>query len=206
MAKRMIVCRQCGVEKEHFAKEMCRQCYSHAHYIKNRDTVIERSAARDKDNPEKRREYSRNYRKRHPERARMSARMSDKNNAEKRHAAQKRRYHKNPEKYRARSRKYNLARRTRVLQHYGGKCACCGENNIEFLAIDHINGGGNIERRTTGVRSGIGLTIWIEQSNYPPHLRVLCHNCNMALAFYGYCPHWADKKPPEGWQGIGSIA
>src|SRR3990170_1408240 len=24
-----------------------------------------------------------------------------------------------------------------VIEHYGGKCSCCGENRIEFLCLDH---------------------------------------------------------------------
>jgi hypothetical protein len=24
--------------------------------------------------------------------------------------------------------------------------------------------------------------------------RVLCHNCNMALGFYGYCPHHPERS------------
>jgi hypothetical protein len=22
----------------------------------------------------------------------------------------------------------------------------------------------------------------------------LCHNCNMALGFYGYCPHYSEER------------
>jgi hypothetical protein len=33
------------------------------------------------------------------------------------------------------------------LKHYGSKCNCRGEDRDEFLAIDHINGGGNQERK-----------------------------------------------------------
>jgi formylmethanofuran dehydrogenase subunit E len=33
-----------------------------------------------------------------------------------------------------------------VINAYGGKCNCCGEDKYEFLAIDHVNGGGKKER------------------------------------------------------------
>jgi len=44
----------------------------------------------------------------------------------------------------------NTEIRMTVLKHYGGtppKCACCGESHLEFLAIDHIKGGGIKERK-----------------------------------------------------------
>lgn len=30
---------------------------------------------------------------------------------------------------------------------------------------------------------------WLEHNHFPPGFRVLCHNCNQARGFYGYCPH-----------------
>jgi hypothetical protein len=33
------------------------------------------------------------------------------------------------------------------------------------------------------------LYLWLKRNNYPTGFRVLCHNCNLAIGFYGYCPH-----------------
>ena len=74
-----------------------------------------------------------------------------------------------------------------VLNHYGGVCDCCGESNYEFLALDHINGGGGKHAKEVG--GGSKMIRWIIKNNYPPIFRVLCHNCNMALGSYGFCPH-----------------
>jgi hypothetical protein len=79
--------------------------------------------------------------------------------------------------------------RAEVLAHYGNKCACCGETHPEFLGIDHINGGGNKHRREPGVGSGAGFYLWLKKHHYPEGFQVLCHNCNLAKGFYGYCPH-----------------
>lgn len=83
--------------------------------------------------------------------------------------------------------------RLATLTAYGGKCACCGESRNEFLAIDHVNGGGNEHRRSlsTNPRGGAGQTTyrWLRRAGYPPGFQVLCHNCNMARGFYGHCPH-----------------
>jgi len=78
-----------------------------------------------------------------------------------------------------------------ALTAYGGtppKCACCGEHRLEFLAIDHSNGDGAAHRRAIG-SAPIRKYLWLKKHNYPPGFRVLCHNCNCARGFYGYCPH-----------------
>lgn len=67
-------------------------------------------------------------------------------------------------------------------------CACCGEQHVEFLALDHIDGDGNEERRELNA-IGAKFYRFLRQNHYPPGLRVLCHNCNLARGFYGYCPH-----------------
>lgn len=83
-----------------------------------------------------------------------------------------------------------------ILVHYGGnppRCACCGEMQHEFLAIDHINGGGKKHR---------GKLVSLQYYNlimrtWPEDLRILCHNCNSSLGFYGYCPHNLKKGSPK---------
>jgi hypothetical protein len=82
--------------------------------------------------------------------------------------------------------KNRLIVRRRVLDHYGGICACCGESAYEFLAFDHINGGGVQHRKQIKSKD---LYIWLYSNNYPTGFQVLCHNCNNAKGFYGRCPH-----------------
>jgi hypothetical protein len=82
----------------------------------------------------------------------------------------------------------NQKDRETTLIHYGGnppKCSCCGETKIEFLVIDHINGGGSKHRKAIGNH----IHRWLRLNNYPDGYQVLCHNCNMAKGLYGYCPH-----------------
>jgi len=80
-----------------------------------------------------------------------------------------------------------LQHRAAVLAHYGGTCACCGETTSEFLAIDHINGGGSRHRKE--VIRGSDQAAWLIKHGFPDGFRLLCHNCNMARGYYGYCPH-----------------
>jgi hypothetical protein len=77
--------------------------------------------------------------------------------------------------------------RKRVLAHYGGKCVCCGESRHEFLSFDHIEGRGKEHRGYTG--GGSAFVRWLIKNNYPKEFQILCHNCNLSLGFYGYCPH-----------------
>lgn len=64
-----------------------------------------------------------------------------------------------------------------VLEHYGGICACCGEPQSEFLAIDHIEGGGAQHKKTFKGP----LTRWLYKNGLPDGFRVLCHNCNQSM-------------------------
>jgi len=80
------------------------------------------------------------------------------------------------------------ALRAEVLAAYGGKCACCGEAHPEFLGIDHMNGGGNRERGKSGGSNVFYVAL--KKAGFPKdRYRLLCHNCNLARGFYGYCPH-----------------
>jgi len=74
-------------------------------------------------------------------------------------------------------------RRRRILEHYGLKCACCGEDTYEFLEIDHVDGDGegNNHRREVG-------------PTYAPGFQTLCSNCNRAKFRYGECPHKRQRR------------
>ena len=78
--------------------------------------------------------------------------------------------------------------RREVIEHYGGKCECCGEDRIEFLCIDHPHGGGTKERRDNNLR-GPDFYLHLRRQGFPEGHRVLCHNCNISMGIYGFCPH-----------------
>lgn len=93
---------------------------------------------------------------------------------------------KNRENLRIKGRKRIKELRESIIAYYGGKCVCCGETQFEFLAIDHVNGGGSQHRKNIKESS---VCYWIKKNNYPEGFQILCHNCNMAKGFYGHCPH-----------------
>lgn len=95
---------------------------------------------------------------------------------------------------------YHKERRA-AIQHYGGQCACCGESEPKFLALDHVNGGGSKHRRENddgsprnSTRGGYGMVAWAKRNGYPATLRVLCHNCNWATAHGRVCPHQLARE------------
>ena len=73
-----------------------------------------------------------------------------------------------------------------VMEHYGPKCACCGNHNDSMLTIDHINGDGCQQRKNVkGCRYH-----WIVRNGFPKDLRILCYNCNCGRQMNGgTCPH-----------------
>lgn len=76
-----------------------------------------------------------------------------------------------------------------AIRHYGGKCACCGEIESCFLAIDHIGGDGNTHRQKIK-KYGSGFFKWLVNNNFPEGFQILCHNCNMGKHLNGgICPH-----------------
>jgi len=106
---------------------------------------------------------------------------------------------KKPEVYEAIRKRHNLKLKTEVLLHYGkGKleCACCGEKEIKFLTIDHIDNDGAEERRKLGMgKGGREFYCYLRKNNYPKkNYQVLCLNCNRAKYDYGICPHQLNKQ------------
>jgi hypothetical protein len=81
-----------------------------------------------------------------------------------------------------------------VIDHYGAQCACCQEDFLPFLTIDHINGGGTqhrIELKQYG--RGACFYQWLIQNKYPSGFQVLCANCNTAKGNKEKCP-CQDKR------------
>jgi RNase P subunit RPR2 len=99
-------------------------------------------------------------------------------------------YYKNRETILQQKKDYRARLKTEVLDHYGNICSCCGESAVEFLSIDHIDGNGNKHKKEVSYGSGgANFYIWLKKNNYPSGFRVLCHNCNQSLGYFGYCPH-----------------
>ncbi len=79
----------------------------------------------------------------------------------------------------------------KVYSHYGKLCACCGETEMSFLTIDHINDDGAIHRQGAGK----DLYRWLIKNSYPEQFQTLCRNCNFGKYINdGTCPHKKERK------------
>ncbi len=105
-----------------------------------------------------------------------------------------------PERRHAQKKHYYKLKKI-VFEHYGAVCDCCGENEVRFLTIDHINNDGAEHRKE--VAAGAVFFKWIIINNFPNTVRILCFNCNSGRYHNGgVCPHeerLADIVP-IGWK------
>ena len=79
-----------------------------------------------------------------------------------------------------------------ALNHYGGaRCACCGERQVEFLCLDHVNADGKVWRKVHG--EGTVMIKWLKRNKYPkkPRLRA---NCNLGTSHGRICPHQRELR------------
>lgn len=103
-----------------------------------------------------------------------------------------------PAAYQKTQRESRRKLRKEVIAAYGGRCSCCNEDRQEFLAIDHVFGDGCKERKQLNIRGG-DFHRWLRKQGYPKdRYRLLCHNCNQAIGWYGYCPHQREKEAACG--------
>ena len=87
-------------------------------------------------------------------------------------------------------------KRKKIVDTYGGKCACCGEDEYLFLQLDHVNNDGAAHRRELGKTN---IVDWIVRNNYPKSIQVLCANCNMCKRVNkGVCIHAGAQLETAG--------
>jgi hypothetical protein len=90
-----------------------------------------------------------------------------------------------------------------LMNAYGGECTCCGEQNIDFLTIDHVHGGGCAHKKSLGSYGAGGhFYAWLKIQGYPQtgEFQCLCYNCNCGRNHdpEGICPHQRAKQEPNG--------
>jgi len=86
---------------------------------------------------------------------------------------------------------YNKKLKMKALIAYSKEppiCACCGETEVSFLTLDHINNNG----RNNPKLGRDKIYQRLKKENYPKeeNLQVLCFNCNCGKQINeGVCPH-----------------
>ena len=109
-----------------------------------------------------------------------------------RHRLAQRERDQRPEVLEAR-RQRMIEKRRLVIEHYGGKCLCCGMSELKFLTIDHTTRDGAAHRREEPAARE--LYSWLVKNDFPDggRFRVLCVYCHHAVTHYGACPHDPER-------------
>lgn len=85
------------------------------------------------------------------------------------------------------SKLYRVNLKADVLAGYGGACVCCGEDQPEFLTIDHIV---PVRKSIRAGRLGqYSMYLQLRKANFPDGYQLLCFNCNHAKGVSSECPH-----------------
>jgi hypothetical protein len=143
-----------------------------------------------------RREASKRYRLRHPEKVKEHNRKNYKPGGWKRYAD-------DPRFVAARASFYQKAK-YEVLWNYSCgtlTCACCGEAEYGFLTLDHVNNDGAAHRRALNkgrnITGGGNVYYDLRRRGFPEGFQVLCYNCNCTKGYIGCCPHQLKPTYPE---------
>lgn len=155
-------------------------------------------------NPDEKREYHQKYCREHREKFRGYGKKFRENNRDRINAEKRQWYHENiisqhkrsREKYirykeqsRESHRKRRMLVKKFIVAYYtDGKncCACCGEKELQFMTVDHINHDGAKHRKS--VPPG-RFYEWLIKNYLPDGFQILCFNCNCVEARGRICPH-----------------
>lgn len=86
--------------------------------------------------------------------------------------------------------RYRDKLKAEIYQAYGNRCACCGEAEVMFLSIDHVENDGALHRKAGIDNCTTALMGRIKREGFPPSFQLLCMNCNHGKSRNGgTCPH-----------------
>jgi hypothetical protein len=99
-----------------------------------------------------------------------------------------------------------VAKAEAMLAYGDGCCACCGETNLDFLTLDHVNGDG-AQKRADGALTGATSYSWLKRRAFPDRdqFQVLCFNCNCAKGVRGGCPCATYRRSPRDFLAPGQL-
>lgn len=196
-------CNKCGLEKSfgsfYNGKGTCILCikkYKKRLYIHNRKKYLRYSRTYKFKNKEKIKEYNKVHNKKYYEDNKTELlkknRIYRQKNKEKIYEKYKIWRNKNRKNVNEYARKMVAKIKTEVFNAYSKNnpvCVCCGEKDIRFLSLDHINRNGGEERKRVGA-TGYNFYYYLKKNKFPQNgYQILCYNCNFGKRFYKDCPH-----------------
>lgn len=81
------------------------------------------------------------------------------------------------------SREYLRRLRNSVIEVLGGSCVKCGFNDKRALQIDHIDGGGSVERKSRSFTGNFHKNVIKSCLSKENKYQLLCANCNWIKRF-----------------------
>lgn len=142
-------------------------------------------------------EYSKKYHKNHLQEQKIRCEQWREDNKQHVDAYRKKHYWENKDKRdlkkaREDGRRYFKKLKAEIIREYGGKCTCCGEEEMDFLTLEHSRHDGKQHR--LAVKTSIYNDL--KRRGYPKDLgiTVFCWNCQMATRFGAVCPHKRGDK------------
>lgn len=164
------------------------------YYIKNRRRIIGASKEYYFRNKEKKNAYSREYFQKNKTHLSELKKKWMEENSEKIRLYKKKYFEVNRSACYQRTRKRQRELRIEVLNSYGHRCICCGENREPFLTIEHVRGDGAKHRREVKRRVYEDL----KRRGFPKDgYTILCWNCNCAKSGGRICPHVSELVKME---------
>lgn len=155
------------------------------YYRENRERVLEQQHDYHARNRGRRSQQAKARYRTDPEPAKARARTRSREARTEINAYLRSKYGEDPVPFKERRRAAQRKLREDVIKGYGGRCACCGNDFLPHLTLDHVNGGGAEERRLAG--GGRGVYARLRREGYPTGYQILCWNCNAAKHHYGTC-------------------
>jgi hypothetical protein len=158
----------------------------HEYYLANKERMNAQSSAYQQAHKEERSLYQKQYQVENKER--LAMRAKERVTAYDEHVK---------ERMNARSRQLYRELKNRILLFLGGKCYCCGLDDLRFLTIEHLKNNGKDDRRPNGKSRNsymILRSIWakIQVMDDPSaEYATACYNCNCSRQSSPgrICPH-----------------
>lgn len=75
-----------------------------------------------------------------------------------------------------------------ILDHFGAYCHCCGEEERDFLTLEHIKRNGSAHRKSKGSIGSVYMDV-INSGFAKDEYTIYCMNCNWSRRRGRKCPH-----------------
>jgi hypothetical protein len=87
-----------------------------------------------------------------------------------------------------------------VFTKLGMQCKCCLSTDMKFFTVDHVHGGGNLDRQKRAHDTLYRQILLMDENEMRENYQTLCIKCNWGKWRYGECP-CKESRDSEGCRG-----